>query len=162
MNTLQDLLEAKNALELALSRINQAIQRECGGVEGIQRYEKIIPLSADEAVFKGECPMGVIFSDGRRQDVSTWKRVFEVILKDCNRDPAKHAILLELRGKLRGRSRVLLGSEVTGMRSPLKIDNGLYAETHYDVTMLLNILKKRILEAVDYDYSGIKIVLVNS
>ena len=45
------------------------------------------------------------------------------------------------------------------MRSPLKIDRGLYMETHYDTETLLKIMLTRILEPVNYDYSGIRVVL---
>ena len=66
---------------------------------------------------------------------------------------------MDLRGKILGRNRVLLGSEVGKMRSPIKIDEALYAETHYDAETLLRILTTRILDAVDYDYSGIRIAV---
>lgn len=124
-------------------------------------YESIYPLSVDTGVFKGKRPTGVIFADGTREDVPTWKRVFEEIMKQCNNQPEKHRALMELRGKVLGRNRVLLGSEKGRMRSPVKIDRALYAETHYDTETLLKILTTRILEVVDYDYSGIKIAVQN-
>ena len=56
-----------------------------------------------------------------------------------------------------GRNRVLLGSEKGQMRSPVKIDEALYVETHYDAETLLRILTTRILDAVGYDYGRIQI-----
>ena len=126
-----------------------------------KEYESIFPLSADTGIFKGKRPTGVIFADGTREDVPTWKRVFEEIMKQCNSDPERHKALMELRGKVLGRNRVLLGSEKGKMRSPLKIDRALYAETHYDTETLLKILITRILEVVGYDYSGIRIAVQN-
>lgn len=80
-------------------------------------------------------------------------------LKDCCKDRDKHQALMDLRGKILGRNRVLLGSETGKMRSPIKIDEALYVETHYDAETLLRILTTRILDAVGYDYSGIRIAV---
>ena len=54
---------------------------------------------------------------------------------------------------------MLLGSEEGKMRSPVKIDEALYVETHYDAETLMRILTTRILDAVDYDYSGVQIAV---
>lgn len=124
-------------------------------------YESVYSLCVDPGIFKGKRPTGVIFPDGTREDVPTWKRAFEEILKHCNRTSEKHHALMELRGKLLGRNRVLLGSEEGTMRSPVKIDRALYAETHYDTETLLKILTTRILSVVGYDYSGIRIAVKN-
>ena len=45
------------------------------------------------------------------------------------------------------------------MRSPVKIDEALYVETHYDAETLMRILTTRILNMVDYDYSGVRIAI---
>ena len=45
------------------------------------------------------------------------------------------------------------------MHSPVKIDEALYVETHYDAETLLRILTTRILDAVGYDYSDIRIAI---
>ena len=44
---------------------------------------------------------------------------------------------MDLRGKILGRNRVLLGSEAGKMCSPVKIEEALYAETHYTLTAWL-------------------------
>ena len=49
----------------------------------------------------------------------------------------------------------MLGS----MRSPLPIDNAVYAETHYDTETLLKILIVRLIDQVGYGYSGIRIAV---
>lgn len=65
--------------------------------------------------------------------------------------------MLDLRGKVQGRNRVLIGNETRKMHSPVKIDEALYVETHYDTETLLKILTTRILDEVGYDYRKIKI-----
>ena len=68
---------------------------------------------------------------------------------------------MDLRGKVSGRNRVLLGKSAENMRSPVKIDDELYVETHYDTETLLRILTTRILDPVQYDYSRITITVRN-
>ena len=89
--------------------------------------------------------------------------VFKEILQRCNADPEKHVALMNLRGKISGRERVLLSNKPKPgtMRSPLQIDENLYVETHYDTETLLRILTTRILNPVDYDYSKISIAIRN-
>lgn len=123
----------------------------------IQEYESIYPLRAGTGIYKGKRPTSVIFSDRTRKECPTWKKVVEEILKDCCKTPEKHQKLMNLRGKVLGRNRVLLGSEKGQMRSPVKIDEALYVETHYDAETLLRILTTRILDAVGYDYGRIQI-----
>lgn len=125
----------------------------------IKEYESMYPLHVGTGIYKGKRPNGVIFPNGVRVESSTWKKVMEVILKDCCQDPQKRQALMDLRGKILGRNRVLVGSEAGKMRSPLKVDEALYVETHYDAETLLRILTTRILDAVGYDYSKIQIAV---
>ena len=83
----------------------------------------------------------------------------EETLKDCCKNLERHQMLMDLRGKILGRNRVLLGSETGKMRSPVKIDEALFVETHYDAETLLRILTTRILDEVGYDYSKIQIAV---
>lgn len=124
-----------------------------------KEYESVYPLNVGTGIYKGKRPTGVIFPGGTRRECPTWKKVMEEILKDCCKSPEKHQALMNLRGKILGRNRVLLGSETGKMRSPVKIDEALYAETHYDTETLLRILTTRILDEVDYDYSKIQIAV---
>lgn len=161
MLTLEKLLRLEESLENALAEVRQGIQDMGGGVEPVQRYETILPFDTDEVVFTGRRPMGVLFPDGRRESAPSWKKVFTVVLQDCNREPTMHEILMDMREKLFGRNRVLLGRDPGEMRSPVQIDEGLFAETHYDVVMLMKILKTRFLTPLGYDFHEIKIVLRN-
>lgn len=124
-----------------------------------RNYESIYPLDVGTGIYKGKRPTGVIFSGGVRVESPTWKRVAEEILKDCCKDPMRCQSLMNLRGKILGRNRVLLGSETGNMRSPVKIAEALYMETHYDAETLLRILTTRILDEVGYDYSKIQIAV---
>ncbi len=124
-----------------------------------KNYESIYPLDVGVGIFKGKRPTGIVFKDGARKETPTWKRVVEEILKDCCKDRFKRQRLMDLRGKILGRNRVLLGSETGKMRSPLKIDDALYVETHYDAETLMRILTTRILDEVDYDYRSIRIAV---
>ena len=124
-------------------------------------YENIYPLAAEPSIFKGQKPTGLIFGENDRVDVSSWKMVVEKIMKRCDADPEKHAMLMDLRGKVSGRNRVLLAKEIGKMRSPVKIAENLYVETHYDTETLLRILTTRILRVVGYDYTRINVALRN-
>ena len=124
-------------------------------------YESIFPLCMENGFFKGKSVIAVIFPDGVRIETPTWKALVEVIMKRCNDDAAKHTALMDLRNRVQGRTRKLLGNSAAGMRSPIKIDRGLYMETHYDTETLLRVLKARILEVVGYDFSAIRVAIRN-
>lgn len=124
-----------------------------------REYESIFPLNAGTGIYKGKRPTAVIFPDNKRKECPTWKRVMEEILQDCCEDSKKHQMLMDLRGKILGRNRVLLGSEAGKMRSPVKIKEALFVETHYDAETLLRVLTTRILDEVGYDYSKIRIAV---
>lgn len=132
-----------------------------GQVAEVREYESVYPLTAPPAIFKGKKPTGVRFPDGTRENVPTWKKTVEVILVKCNRNSENHRLLMGLRDRVSGRDRVFLGSQKESMRSPVKIDENLYIETHYDTETLLRILTTRILNVINYDYSGITIAIRN-
>jgi len=140
----------------------EQVRQDAPAGDAAAHYETIFPLSAGPALFKGEKPAGVIFGESDRIDVGTWKKVFREILRRCNTDPEKHVALMNLRGRVVGRERVLLSRDPDGMRSPLKIADNLYIETHYDTETLFRILTTRILKAVQYDYSHISVAIRNS
>ena len=119
-------------------------------------YESVYPLNVGTGIYKGKRPTAVIFPGEVRKECPTWKKVMEEILKDCCKNLERHQML---RGKILGRNRVLLGSETGKMRSPVKIDEALFVETHYDAETLLRILTTRILDEVGYDYSKIQIAV---
>ncbi|MBC8538568.1 hypothetical protein H8693_06435 [Christensenellaceae bacterium NSJ-63] len=124
-------------------------------------YESIFKLSSNPAIFKGTKPTGVCFADGRRINAGTWKMVYKAILEDCNKDVEKHVELMNLRGKILGKTRVLLSQDGASMTSPIQLDRNLFVESHYDTEMLLRILMTRILDPVRYDYSQITVAIRN-
>lgn len=147
-----------------IGRMIEAVKNESGASsqkekQTLKAFEILYPLNVGTGIFKGKRPTGVLFADGRRTENPTWKSVAEELLKDCCKNPVQRQALMDLRGKVLGRSRVLLGSETGKMRSPVKIDEALYIETHYDAETLMRILTTRILDMVGYDYSKIRIGL---
>jgi len=124
-------------------------------------YESYYYLTSNTAIFKGKKPTGLFLNGKDRIEIGTWKKIFEVILEDCISHTAKHVDLLNLRGKISGRDRLLLSDRPDGMRTPLKITEKLFVESHYDTESLLRILTTRLLDPVGYDYSNIRIAIRN-
>lgn len=170
MDTIQKLQNFRTQLiqeinvtfDSMIQELRERPDENTGTAAEVREYESLYPLTAATGIFKGKKPTGVLFPDGTRKDVPTWKKVVEVILQRCNEGSENHRALMELRGKVSGRDRVFLGAKGENMRSPLKIDKDLYIETHYDTETLLRILTTRILEAIQYDYSGITITIRNN
>ena len=119
--------------------------------------ERTMPLNSMSAFFKGKKITAVAFSDGREIQISKWKEAVQIILQDCNSDERMHKALTELCGKVYGKSRLLFADTPADMVAPVQIDDNMYFETKFDVESLLNVLKNRILDFADYDYSGISI-----
>ena len=67
---------------------------------------------------------------------------------------------MALRDKILGRKRTRVSSSNVTMRSPLKLNEKLYIETHYDTETLMNFLIQ-ILSEIHYDYNNIEIVIKN-
>lgn len=109
------------------------------------------------AALKGKKPAGIKFATGETIETSTWKKIVQTILKHCNRQPDMHEKLMELRGKVFGRQRIILGKSPDEMDVPVKIDEGLYFEAKFDTEALITMMTKKVLEPAGYDYSGIKI-----
>ena len=167
MNIEHEIQTARRQIDMILNQLLRKVtEYEQSASQGRPRagvmgdYESIYPLVAGGSAFKGEKPTGLLFGE-ERVDVYTWKMVFQEILKRCNEDPEKHVALMNLRGKVSGRARVFLAKNSASMRSPHEIAKNLYVETHYDTETLLRILMTRILDAVNYDYSGISVAVRN-
>lgn len=141
------ILQLRNEQELVIQR------------EKVQIYESWYPLTSATGVFKGKKPISVRLAGGKSINVPTWKQVVHVILQNCIKDLTYKQRLMEIRGRITGRNRVLLADRPDEMRSPVKIDEGLWVETHYDTESLLRILTTRILDAIGYDYSEIEIAV---
>jgi hypothetical protein len=58
-----------------------------------------------------------------------------------------------------GRVRVFISDSPAGMRKPLKVDEGLYIETHDGTETMHHIMVDLILSYVRYDLSYIKVVV---
>ena len=127
----------------------------------VESYESVYPLAAGSRIFKGTKPTGVILSDKTRIGVSTWKQVVRVIMEQCLKSCDNKTKLMKLSNSISGRKRKLISESGTDMRSPLALCDNLYMESHYDTETLLNVLTKRILDAIRYDYSGIRIAIRN-
>ena len=155
-NILEELMQKMQSYEKDFERGNSQVNKV------IISYETTYPLTTSTAIFKGKKPTGVFLRNEVRHDVGTWKKVFELILKDCVSDKEKRDILLDLRGKISGRERVFLSHTSDNMRSPLKIDENLFVESHYDTESLLRILIIHLLEPAGYDYSNIKVAIRNN
>ena len=167
MLTIQEIHSARNQLIREIDEVFAGLvyRLESQGpahetLEAFESYDKIYPLSYNTGFFKGKKPTGVIFAT-ENVPVNTWKMVFKEIMNRCNADVDKHRQLMDLRSRVSGRSRAFLSDRPDGMRSPMQIDNKLYAETHYDTETLLRILLHRILDAVHYDYGNIYISIRN-
>ncbi|MBQ8893862.1 MAG: hypothetical protein IJ043_05575 [Clostridia bacterium] len=152
---LRELQELSRELNTRIDRLLAWAETESG--EKKHLGEMVFPLTRQAKIFKGKKAVAVLFSDGRRVDVLTWKQVAEVILKDCNKK--YHAELMELRGRIGGRNRVLLSACEEGMRCPRVIDQELYFETHYDVESMLQLMVDYILHPVGYNYRGVSIIV---
>ena len=166
MNVIQELQNIRSEIMLKVDTSFAELVERLENTDTIEigqseNYETIYPITVNSALFKGKKPIAIIIG-GERIDVRTWKMVVTEIMKDCNADPEKHVSLMNLRGKISGRERVLLAKENVQMRSPLEIDKNLYFETHYDTETLLRTLMTRVLDAIEYDYSNIMIATRNA
>lgn len=129
--------------------------------EQVKPYEIRYPLTAGGGIFKGKKPTGLIIGEQEPIMVRTWKQIAQEVMRNCASQDEYRQRLFELAGKIAGRKRVLLATGDNDMRSPLKICEGLYMETHYDAETLLSILTNRILIPIGYDYSTISVTIRN-
>jgi len=124
--------------------------------ESVSSVERTYPLNFSPHIFKGEKPVAVLFGE-ERVERNSWIKVYTEILHRCKDE--KYDILMELRGKISGRDRLILSKESTGMKRPVKLAEGLFAESFYDTDTLIYVLTKRILDPVGFDYREISVVL---
>ena len=122
------------------------------------RNELTYPLTVKPYVFVGKKPVAILFGE-ERIDAKTWREVYRVILTRCNQDEKHHETLMYMRNKAGGKCRTFLSDKPDGMTRPLKIDNGIYAETHYGSETLMHILVNHILMSARFNCSNIYIVI---
>lgn len=141
------------------TEFDRLIQQAAGNAELETQSESAYPLTAGTGIFKGKKPVKV-FTDGQTPlYITTWKQLVAAVLQECVTKEGSEAALRQLCGNISGKKRVLLDRTPRNMRSPLQIAKDLYMETHYDTETLLNILTKRILDPIGYDYSRILVVI---
>lgn len=114
-------------------------------------------LTTISAYFKGRKPLEITLPNGESIQVKKWKNVFETILKDCNSNPQNHDTLMSMRNKVYGRDRIIVSDTSEQMDAPIKVDDELFVESKFDTETLFNVLKQRILPALDYDESKVLI-----
>lgn len=135
---------------------------EQGGTEGETSplTETMYLLTALPPSLKGSKPTAVFFGE-ERVLVKTWRGVYSEISSRCASESATLSVLMELRGKVAGRARVILSDKPDGMGSPVMLAENLYAEAYFDTDMLLKVMTEKILNAAGYDYSNISIAVKN-
>ena len=170
MPTIQEMKTLKDTVERMLTAGNDAlgkIDRIIAAMEAQESHREPTPrsyeyfsnLSVPFSYFKGKKPTGIIFPNGERKTLGTWRQVVVELMKDCISDPIRKTKLLNLRGLASGRNRVLIDREPSRMRGPVQIEPELYIECHYDTQVLLHVAIDLLLRNADYDCSQIKVAL---
>ena len=150
----EELLQEMNRRCDALIR---NYQEEEQGISSRPENQKRILAWVSPATLKGKKPVSLTFGSGETIATPTWKKVVQTILKHCNEQPDMHERLMQLRGKVFGRQRIILGKVPEEMDVPLQIDKDLYFESKFDTEALLTMMERKVLEPVGYDFSGIRI-----
>jgi hypothetical protein len=132
------------------------MESEGGGMNSV--FELTYPFRVHPSVFVGRKPAAVLFGD-ERVEAKTWRQVAGIILTRCNSE--QHERLMYLRDKVHGKVRTILSASDSCMRRPLKIDDGLFFESHYGSATMMYILRDLILAYTGFDYGGIKIAVKN-
>lgn len=140
------------------NKIDQAIL-SIKNDEPFPETSPVLPLTTHPAQFKGMKPVAIIFKDRNKVSVKKWREVPIAILQECCRSPVFKQRLMDLRDKVNGRKRIILGKSPIGMNVPLQIDPELYMEGKFDTEWLLRVLTDMILRPIQYDFNGIHIVL---
>ncbi|MCL2189787.1 MAG: hypothetical protein FWB87_13595 [Defluviitaleaceae bacterium] len=111
-----------------------------------------IPIAINPTIFNAKKAVAVVFGE-ERVYVKSWRDVVHTILTRCCQDPIYNKHLLALRGNVAGHTRMLLSDNPDEMVKPLMIVEGLYVEVHHGATAMINMLVKKLLEPIGYDYS---------
>jgi len=156
VDLIQEIREKQNQIVVM---INTAFDELVYKVETLQledsigrEYEVKYPIT-NTTGFKGRKPIAILLN-GERIICPTWKVVVETILGEILKDSIMEERIRGLADKLLGRVRNRLSTSPDKMRSPKKIKENLYIETHYDTETLMNFLLQ-ILKEIKYDFSAI-------
>lgn len=163
MNIIKEIREKQNELVIMINSTFDDLVRKVENLEMRENeleseYETIYPIT-NTTGFKGKKPIAIIYK-GKRQITPTWKVVVNTVLQEVIKDETMKNRLMALRDKLLGRVRKRLSKTPDDMRSPLKIYDNLFIETHYDTETLIKLLLE-ILEEISYDYNDIQVVIKN-
>lgn len=161
MNIINDIREKQNQLIVMINTVFDEIVKEVeqlkvGENMVITEYESVYPIT-NATGFKGRKPIAVII-EGKRIITPTWKKVVENVLREVIKDEKMKNKVLDLRDILLGRIRTRLSKKSDDMRSPIKLCDDLYIETHYDTETLIKLLIE-ILSEISYDYNKVKVVI---
>jgi len=127
--------------------------------DDISSIERVYPLNIVPALFKGTKPTAIYFGE-EKVEVKTWRKTYTLILQRCVANPENHAILMGLRNRINGKDRTFLSDKPDRMNVPIKISDGLFAESYFDTEWLVRVLTTELLDAVRYDYSRISVAVV--
>lgn len=163
MNIIKEIREKQNELIIMINSTFDDLVRKVEKIEIEENefegeYETIYPIT-NTTGFKGRKPIAIIYK-GERKITPTWKVVVNTVLQEVMKDEMMKNRLMLLRDKLLGRVRNRLSKTSDDMRSPLKIYDNLFIETHYDTETLIKLLLE-ILEEISYDYNEIQVVIKN-
>jgi hypothetical protein len=120
-----------------------------------------LPLRSGASIFKGKKPVEVNFGSYTVPAI-TWRQVVDVIFQEVIKSDDQKDALYKICDRVNGKTRTILSSDEHNMKSPLKIAENLYYETHYGTETLITVLTDRILKPIDYDYSRITITVRNN
>lgn len=161
MNIINDIREKQNQLIVMINTVFDEIVKEVEQLTleenmTITEYESVYPVT-NSTGFKGRKPIAVII-EGKRMTTPTWKKVVENVLIEVIKEEKMKKKIFDLRDILLGRIRTRLSRKSDNMRSPIKLCDNLYIETHYDTETLIKLLIE-ILSEISYDYNKIKVVV---
>ena len=112
-------------------------------------------LYKNYAFFKGKKPISVVFPNGREVEAGSWKKCVREILLDSITEPEVLQAMLSLRGRIFGKSLIILADSPERMDSPIHFGEELFFESKFDTESLLHMLVDRVLQPCGYDVRGI-------
>lgn len=162
MNLIKEIREFQQEMNLMIDNFCEKLILEAEKLENkdavIKEYVGKYPLT-NASGFKGKKPIGVII-DNQTYECLTWKSVVQTILQNVIEDKIMRKRLLALCDIVMGRKRKRISASSDNMKSPLKITENLYIESHYDTESLINFLIGT-LEDIGYNYSLIQVKVKN-
>jgi len=141
-----------------ISDIGDGIKDKYGNMYRAAAGEYSALITSNPVIFVGRKPIAVVFGK-ELMYAKSWREVMTTVLEHCIQDPVYYSRLMELRGKISGNFRVFLSDKPDGMTKPAKIYENLYAEAHHGARAMMYALVSKILSAIHYDCSDIRIIM---